>query len=928
MHTIWNKTGLQFRTGKLNRFFIFILMVWMVEPACGQNDPSETNVDFRIDGAQRQQILDGFGVNINTSWWLNGEYQETGILQPAIDLLADSLGATIFRAVIEEMDWEMENDDRDPGHFNWDYYNRVFSTPKFQGIWKTLTYLNQKNIKEGLILSLMGAPPAPAPQKPTNAQQSWMGPDYGVLPSMEDELVESIAALLYYARNQARIQFYLVSPLNETDIVSTTKNDQHPDGIVEGPNIPDPVQYTRIIKKLGKKLDEIGMGDVRFVAPDAAGDQLFAMCMQEMSKDPYVIGKLAHWGVHNYGNNGEQYSALVKQADNPNHSFWVTELAGIDNLLGQMNSGAQGFMYWDGFDCVYQHARRNGYDNLPPNDWVIWYHSDEGKPLIEYISMTRQWKPRQQFYQYAQLYRFVNPGAQKVDTKSENDLFVSSFLNPNGQLVIVGHNTGEQRTITGQLENLPENTTYKSIITTAEDHLVPGPEIIQQGAAIRFNVPRHAVFTLVASTKSTMGKRDIRPEPDDWYAGDMHVHRDCGGPVEEVLPEEQMVKAMEVNNLAVISVLADMGDGEVKFAETDLPKVTGRDAPLSIPGRIVHYDAEWHWDPYGVSFENKALGGHLVLLGLNEAAQIWDESPYNILDYGRKQGAIAGFCHFEYLNDRIQSDLNCCIPIEYPVEAALGTIDFISEDVYSSNNPEVSSGNYDADAVIKAYYKLLNCGFRIALTAGTDYPCNSKEPLGSLLTYVKVDGPLTYQKWIRGIKGGNTVVARNGHHEFIDLKVNYRYGPGDEIKLPGAETVSVEVTWTAIEPLSGTLEIVYNGEVIASREGTSEPGHPVTLKIKREVDQSGWFCARRMASNGHQTHTGAIYASLADSPVRASSSDAQFFVDWLDHLLVKTSPGQAWNQYFTHDLETVQSRYRKARAIFEQIVEEAKALQH
>ena len=83
-----------------------------------------------------------------------------------------------------------------------------------------------------------------------------------------------------------------------------------------------------------------------------------------------------------------------------------------------------------------------------------------------------------------------------------------------------------------------------------------------------------------------------------------------------------------------------------------------------------------------------------------------------------------------------------------------------------------------------------------------------------------------------------------------------------------------------------------------------------------------------MASNGHQTHTGAIYASLADSPVRASSSDAQFFVDWLDHLLVKTSPGQAWNQYFTHDLETVQSRYRKARAIFEQIVEEAKALQH
>ena len=141
---------------------------------------------------------------------------------------------------------------------------------------------------------------------------------------------------------------------------------------------------------------------------------------------------------------------------------------------------------------------------------------------------------------------------------------------------------------------------------------------------------------------------------------------------------------MEPNNLAVISVFADMGNGEVKDSKRDLPKVNGTDASQSKPGRIIHWDTEWHWDATYSNFSHQALGGHLVLLGLKEAHQIWEESPYKILEWARKQNAVKGFAHFEYLNDRIQDELNCCIPIDYPVEAALGTIDFISEDVYGS----------------------------------------------------------------------------------------------------------------------------------------------------------------------------------------------------------------------------------------------------
>ncbi|HEX8038961.1 MAG TPA: CehA/McbA family metallohydrolase, partial [Chryseosolibacter sp.] len=404
------------------------------------------------------------------------------------------------------------------------------------------------------------------------------------------------------------------------------------------------------------------------------------------------------------------------------------------------------------------------------------------------------------------------------------------------------------------------------------------------------------------------------------YAGDIHVHLNCGG--KEILAESDLPQMMEENNLAVISVLADMGNGEVLDSRRDLPKVNGRDAAQSKAGRIIHWDAEWHWDATYSAFDHQALGGHLVLLGLKEAHQIWDESAYKVLDWSRKQGAISGFCHFEYLNDEIQQSLNCCIPVEYPVEAALGTLDYVSEDVYGNRSP--NNGNYNSEAAIHAYYKLLNCGFRPGLAAGTDYPCNDREPLGTLLTYVNIRAkPLTYRSWVEGIREGRTVVSRNGHHEFLQLRVNDQYGPGDEIRFGKKGTVSVQVKWTADQELEGRVELVKNGKVIFSRAGSCRPGDPVVLTADFDIDESSWVCARRMDDKGHETHTAPVYLTVNRKPVRASAEDAQFFISWIDNLLKKTSAGEEWNRYFTHDLDTVQKRYRKAREIYAEILAEA-----
>ncbi len=398
------------------------------------------------------------------------------------------------------------------------------------------------------------------------------------------------------------------------------------------------------------------------------------------------------------------------------------------------------------------------------------------------------------------------------------------------------------------------------------------------------------------------------PEPAGWYAGDMHVHRSCGGAPVSV---SSIYNKMSANNLATVSLLADMGNGEVQNPGTDLPLVNGQNASVSTAGRIVHWDTEWHWDATYTEYPHQALGGHLVVLGLGEAHQIWAEYTYPIFNWAHQQNAIAGFAHMQYLDGSIPQTLNCCLPMEYPVEVALGAADFISEDVTGS------------DSAMQAYYRLLNTGFRPGLAGGTDYPCGVSV-LGSVLTYSQVaGGQMTYRNWIEGIKKGRTVVSRNGHKEFLDLKVNGSATPGDEIQLTGAATVPVTIAWTSNTKLSGTIELVQNGAVVASKKTSVAAGGKVSFTANVTFDKSGWLAARRMGSNGHTVHTGAVFLLLANKPIRTSAADAQYFVQWIDNLLDKTSPGGEWNSYFPTSLGAAQARYKAAKAVYQQIATEA-----
>jgi hypothetical protein len=402
----------------------------------------------------------------------------------------------------------------------------------------------------------------------------------------------------------------------------------------------------------------------------------------------------------------------------------------------------------------------------------------------------------------------------------------------------------------------------------------------------------------------------------------MHRSIHCG--LKEMLTPQQLLEMMKPNNLAVICVLADIGNGEGKYQEKDIPFITGRDNPVSTPDRIVHWGAEWKFDPEGVTFEQKAIGGHLTILGLKSGKRFFSEYTYPAFAWAKQQGAIVGFAHMQYLPlafypppDGIPQSLDCCAPLEYPVEIALGTASFVEEDVRGG------------ESAIQAYYRLLNTGFRPGLAGATDYPCNGMQPLGSLLTYVRIpDGKLTYDKWIDGIAQGRTEVSRNAHNEFLDLRVNDTAQPGDEVRLEEKGPVRVRVEWQSLKNAIGRIELVQNGSVVASQTAEVAPGSPAVFETTLNFRQSGWLAARRMDwQDGHQTHTGAVFVVVKGQPIRASARDAEFFVKWIDNLIQQTSPGGAWSGFFSKDREAAQKRYKQARAIFVRIESEAEKQQ-
>jgi cysteine-rich repeat protein len=339
-------------------------------------------------------------------------------------------------------------------------------------------------------------------------------------------------------------------------------------------------------------------------------------------------------------------------------------------------------------------------------------------------------------------------------------------------------------------------------------------------------------------------------KPANWVPGDVHVHSTgCGG----YASPEQLAEHLKAQGLQVGAALV-WGEGY----DDDALFFTGRDHPESGPAFILHYDME-------VSHFAAARTGHLVLLGLDSLRFSDDvintpSSGVPVIEWARRQPrAVVGMAHGHYWPDDGSFPVppgGCCVPWEVVVNAARGRLDFLSMERVPAGQGPVDAGTF------RLWKALQNAGFRVAIAGGSDWGCLTRV-FGddTPRTDVIVDGSLTYENWLTGIRAGRTAAA-SGAGNRLNLRVEGRR-LGEELLLSASQDVTV--TLETQGPAAADIDVLVNGEVV--RRVPVAAGFQV-VQVQVPILKSAWIAAR-----SPRVQTSPVYVLVGGQPIRASADD-------------------------------------------------------
>jgi hypothetical protein len=367
-----------------------------------------------------------------------------------------------------------------------------------------------------------------------------------------------------------------------------------------------------------------------------------------------------------------------------------------------------------------------------------------------------------------------------------------------------------------------------------------------------------------------------------WYSGNTHTHYHLE--IDED-PDDRlrMVPPAEALDVSVISYLI----------RNDSPYITNR-YPV---GRLPQFSRDGTLMDMGEEARNnRTFGdigyGHCLFLNIPRAVEpvstgLLAKDP-NAPDFptlsmlceeARRLGGTTIWCHNG-------------AGMEFPVTVALGHLDAYN----FADGLEADYGRY---------YQLLNCGWRLPASSGTDWWIYDHNRV-----FVQVEGAFTYDSWLAGLRAGRTFVS-NG--PLLELAVNGR-GPGAVLDAAGP----LEVAASAVSRLPfDVLQIVQDGEIVA--EQTAIQRREARLERDIEAERGGWIAARVLSrAKTHAAypvfaHTGPVYFRVRGAePRRAQAAGA--FIDEIEQSLRFIR--KAYRFASQADLAIASGRFEQARRVY------------
>lgn len=398
---------------------------------------------------------------------------------------------------------------------------------------------------------------------------------------------------------------------------------------------------------------------------------------------------------------------------------------------------------------------------------------------------------------------------------------------------------------------------------------------------------RLVLVVLLASVAA--GCRERGRDSSRWVSGDVHVHTESLNP-QRSLTLEEIAREVEAQRLDVAAVLiwgvrpertSSFFTGE-NFSQRPLLRV----------------DLETSSFPGG-------LPDHMIALGLRDWRFPARLFTHPIYEWALDQGAVVGAAHVDVWSPdpAILPARGTSVPADFPVSVALGRRLFLATQRLN-------------EGFRALWYRLLSSGLRVPLAGGTDWPVALSHP-GEIRTYVEVEGELTYEKWIGGIRDGRTSVAL-GADDRLALRAQGQPLGSDVVVGGASPSIDVEIDYVASR--ADTIELLVNGDV--HDRWSVEPG-PGIEKTTLSATESAWIAAR-----SSRAHTGAIYLIVDGRPVRPSAEAPRYFLRYLDSLEAQVrSPAFAGStqggDFVIAERAEALRLCAEARGVFERIRREA-----
>lgn len=382
-----------------------------------------------------------------------------------------------------------------------------------------------------------------------------------------------------------------------------------------------------------------------------------------------------------------------------------------------------------------------------------------------------------------------------------------------------------------------------------------------------------------------------------WLAGEHHFHLNYGGPYR--LPPEVLAPMARAEALDVLTPL--LANLHTRFEDQPLFRWSAVDG--------------WPAIAWGQEVRSHFLG-HLGLIGTEELFWPWIWGPgYEIhgrddranaepLAFGRRLGGISSYVHPISVREPFSEAGKARIPVELIADGVLGLFDTI--ELVCLWSDELGS--------MDVWYRLLNFGSPIALSAGTDVMNNFYRTMavGTTRVYVRSDPAAGYRGYLAGLAAGRSF-ATNG--PILEFTVDGQ-DPG-AILARGGREVGYELRVHSVAAVD-SIDVVVNGAPVA-RLGPLPAGGSKRFSGRIRIPAGGWVAARALGGPTRSWPAMDSYAFGHTSPIwigqRGSTMPATRQAAAADLLTAfDVALGRLRQSYQGTPIPRLEAQFAKARA--------------